>query len=222
MLVQRITSKLPIAVLTAALIVWPQLSFADWSIGLGVGEHYDHHHYYRWHDHPHWGMRMHYLPAGSFTVWAEGRRYYYYDGLYYTYVGGGDYVVVAPPVGAVVTSIPPDFQPVRINGETYYVNDGVYYVYTRHGYRVIPQPVVALEPAPMVVAAQPAPVVVAAPAPAASVVVEQDTFPVNIPDDKGGYKTVVVKKSGSGYVGPQGEFYAEFPKVSQLKAMYGK
>jgi len=69
---------------------------------------------------------------------------------------------------------------------------------------------------PMVVA-QPA-VVMPSPAP----VPAQDTFPVNIPNNNGGYSTVIIKKSGNGYSGPQGEFYAEFPKVAQLKAMYGK
>jgi len=38
----------------------------------------------------------------------------------------------------------------------------------------------------------------------------------------GGYNAVVLKPSGKGYVGPQGEFYSEFPKVSQLQLMYGK
>ena len=50
----------------------------------------------------------------------------------------------------------------------------------------------------------------------------QDTFPVNVPNNSGGYITVVIKRSGNGYVGPQGEFYAQFPAVSQLKAMYAK
>jgi hypothetical protein len=47
-------------------------------------------------------------------------------------------------------------------------------------------------------------------------------FTINIPNNHGGYTAVVLKKSGTGYVGPQGEFYPEFPKVFQLKMMYGK
>jgi hypothetical protein len=50
----------------------------------------------------------------------------------------------------------------------------------------------------------------------------QDTFPVNIPNNSGGYTSIVIKRSSNGYVGPQGEFYAQFPSVAQLKAMYGK
>jgi hypothetical protein len=49
-----------------------------------------------------------------------------------------------------------------------------------------------------------------------------NTFTVNVPNSNGGYTTVIIKKSGSGYVGPQGEYYSEFPKVSQLQAMYSK
>jgi len=216
--------KISLGVLMLASIAFPALSYADWSIGIGVGD--DHHHdrdfhgdhYYGWHDHPHYGLHYHYLPAGYFTIWAGGVRYYYYDGLYYEYVGDGDYILVNPPIGAYVNVIPPDFQPVSINGRIYYTNDGVYYLLTEHhGYKVVPQPVMYAPPAPVVV--QPAPVVVAQPpAPVES----QDAFPINIPNNSGGYTSVVIKKSGNGYVGPQGEFYATFPSVAQLKVMYGK
>jgi hypothetical protein len=161
------------------------LSYADWG--------------YHYHDHPNWGYHSHFLPAGYFSLWIGGARYYYYDGLYYSYVGG-DYVLVSPPVGAVVTSIPTDFQPVVINGVTYYADNGTYYVYSSSGYQVVNPPATVVQAAPAI----------------------QDTFTVNIPNNSGGYTAVVIKKSGSGYVGPQGEFYPVFPKVAQLKVMYGK
>ncbi|HPS20492.1 MAG TPA: hypothetical protein PKY78_05850 [Candidatus Omnitrophota bacterium] len=50
----------------------------------------------------------------------------------------------------------------------------------------------------------------------------QSSFTVNVPNSKGSYTAVEIKKSGKGYVGPQGEYYAEFPSVEQLKAMYAK
>ena len=178
------------------------------------------HHFYRYHDHPHYGLHLHFLPDGYFTVWAGGARYYYYDGLYYTYAGG-DYVLVNPPMGAYVSVIPSDFQPVIINGITYYTDSGVYYILTRHhGYQVVAAPVVYAQPQQVVVT-QPVTTqfpsaVVAAP------MAIQDTFTVNVPNNSGGYSAVVIKRSGNGYVGPQGEFYSEFPKVAQLKVMYGK
>lgn len=49
-----------------------------------------------------------------------------------------------------------------------------------------------------------------------------EEFKLNIPDSKGGFVLVIIKRSGTGFVGPQGEYYSEFPKVSQLQAMYAK
>jgi hypothetical protein len=51
---------------------------------------------------------------------------------------------------------------------------------------------------------------------------QQDEFTINIPNYHGGYTTVVIKRSGNGFTGPQGEFYPEFPKIFQLKMIYGK
>lgn len=207
----------------------PPLSYADWSIGIGVGdrdEHHEDHHFYRWHEHPRDGYRMHFLPGGYETILADGGVYYYYDGLYYIREGF-DYVLVSPPIGAYVTAIPPEFQPVSINGRVYYTDDGVYYVLTHHGYKVVPQPVVYVQPQTVVVAQPGQVVVTAAPSPPPTAlplppVDPQDSFTVNVPNNSGEYTSVVIKKSGSGYVGPQGEFYAQFPTVTQLKAMYTK
>ena len=98
-------------------------------------------HYYRYHDRPRFGLYVSFVPAGYSTVWVGGARYHYYDGLYYNRYRD-DYVIVAPPAGAVVRVIPPDYQTVIINGTTYYTDNGIYYVYTRYGYRVVPAPVV--------------------------------------------------------------------------------
>jgi hypothetical protein len=207
--------KILTGVFMMALLMAPRLSFADWSIGIGIGDHHDDrghhgddHRFYRYHDHPHFGLHLHYLPHGYFTIWVGGARYYYFDGLYYSYVGAGDYALVNPPIGAYVSVIPSDFQPVIINGRTYYMDNGVYYILTEHhGYKVVPAPVAYVQPAPVVVA---------------QAVDIQGSFPVNIPNGNGSYTTVLIKKSGNGYVGPQGEFYAQFPSIAQLKAMYIK
>lgn len=208
----KIVSKILMGILTLALFTAPSVSYADWGVGVsfgGPGYHHDDHQFYRWHEHPHYGLHLHFLPHGYFTVRVGWHTYYYYDGLYYNYVGG-DYIIVNPPVGAYVSVIPSDFQPVIINGRTYYTDSGIYYILTRHhGYKVVAAPVVY---------AQPQQVVVTQP----YVNGGQDTFPVNVPNNSGGYITVVIKRSGNGYVGPQGEFYAQFPAVSQLKAMYAK
>jgi len=48
-----------------------------------------------------------------------------------------------------------------------------------------------------------------------------NSFTVNVPNNQGGYSAVVIQQSGSGYTGPQGEYYTQFPSVAQLQAMYG-
>lgn len=47
-----------------------------------------------------------------------------------------------------------------------------------------------------------------------------DEFIVNIPNAHGGYNAVVIKRAGSGFVGPRGEYYPEFPKIFQLQMKY--
>ena len=220
--------KILLGFVMLVLCALPTMSCADWSVGIGIGDG-DHHdrdrhedrRYYGWHDHPHWGMHMHYLPVGYYTIWVGGSRYYYYDGLYYSYVGDGDYVLVNPPVGAFVSAIPSDFQAINVNGRIFYTSGGVYYILTEHhGYKVVEAPVVYAQPQQVIVT-QPVQQVVEvpqAPAPA----YDQGSFPINVPNNSGGYTTVLIKKSGNGYVGPQGEFYATFPSIAQLKAMYVK
>jgi hypothetical protein len=70
-----------------------------------------------------------------------------------------------------------------------------------------------------------APAVTATPLPAAVPMAQGapgESFTVNVPNSQGGYTPIILRKSGSGFVGPQGEYYTEFPKVDQLKAMYSK
>ena len=154
---------------------------------------------YAWHDR--WHGRG-YVDV-NLGVWPGP----YYSYPYYPYYADPYYprYVVASPSTS--------YQPVVVNGVTYYVNNGAYYIYTQYGYQAVAVPVGVSQP----VITQSA-VTVSAPA----TVDTADSFTVNIPNDKGGYSAVVLKQSGKGFVGPQGEFYSEFPKISQLKVMYGK
>jgi len=151
---------------------------------------------YAWHGRSYVGVNLGYWPG----------FYYGYNPYYYPYYADPYYY----PGYAVVSSS--SYQPVVVNGVTYYVNNGVYYIYTQYGYQAVVPPAGAS--APVVQATT----VMAAPASSST----DDTFTINIPNDKGGYSSVLLKRSGNGFVGPQGEFYSEFPKVAQLKLMYGK
>jgi len=76
------------------------------------------------------------------------------------------------------------------------------------------------EPPPQqVIVAQPAPVVVTQ---VPTTTYAGDTVTVNVPNSNGGYTAIVLKRSGNGYVGPQGEYYDQIPTTAQLQAMYGK
>ena len=120
-------TKISSGFLMLGLVLLPQLSFAGPA-------------FYRWHDHPAWGVHAHVLPAGYTAVLVGRNRYYYYDGLYYTQAQG-DYVLVSPPVGAYVSVIPVDFHAVAVRGRTYYTDNGIYYVRSRHhGYKVVVAP----------------------------------------------------------------------------------
>ncbi len=116
-------------------------------------------------------------------------------GYYYNdpYYYGGPYYSAG---NAVLVTPPANFQPVVINGTTYYVNNGTYYIYTAYGYQAVASP--------------------------AAVAGTLNSYIINVPNGRGGYTAVILKRSGRGFIGPQGEFYPEFPKISQLKLMYGK
>jgi len=172
---------------------------------------------------PSYAWHRHSSVSFNFGVWQDpyyyGPPYYYpyyypYDYPYYPYYADPYYPYYAAPYSpsyAVVSSS--SYQPVVVNGVTYYVSNGVYYVYTRYGYQAV------ATPAGVTVAAVQTATVTAA---GATSTASDDSITINIPNNKGGYTAVILKKSGNGYTGPQGEFYSEFPKVSQLQKMYGK
>ena len=173
-------------------------------------------HYFRYHDHPHYGYHVQYIPDMSYAFSRGGINYFYFDGLYYNCIGE-EYVVVAPPVRAVVREIPPEYHAVIINGNTYYSDNGIYYVNTPHGYEVVEPPVSQIQYVPV------SPEVITRTMPAGNIPADtEESFTINVPLDNGGYAAVIIKKSGKGYVGPQGEYYSEIPKVSHLKVLYGK
>ena len=121
-------------------------------------------------------------------------------------------------VGTIVSTLPPRYETVYVNGAPYYFYDDIYYRPSRAGYVVVPAPatttVVTVPAATTVVAA---PAVVTQPA-----VASGETIVINIPNASGGYTPVTLTKRGTGYIGPQGEYYEGHPTVEQLRALYGK
>lgn len=75
-----------------------------------------------------YGARIRYLPVGYQTIWFQGRRVYYYDGVFYRYDRYyGGYEVIEAPYGVEVEYLPEDYDEVYYEGEMYYQSRGVYY-----------------------------------------------------------------------------------------------
>ena len=153
---------------------------------------------------------------------GDGGRHYYRNGGWYRHGWlGFDTAVSALTIGALIDSLPPRYTTVVVAGTPYYYYDNYYYrPYSYGGYVVVPPPALAqpvmVMPQP---AAGPAPVI-AGPAvqPEAQI---PETLIVNIPNSRGVYTSVTMKRSGDGFIGPQGEYYPGHPTVEQLKVLYG-
>lgn len=60
---------------------------------------------------------------------AAGSDYYYQDGVFYAMGPDGEYKVIVPPAGALVDTLPEDYDMVTLKGNEYYkVDDTVYKV----------------------------------------------------------------------------------------------
>src|ERR1700685_3391818 len=70
-----------------------------------------------------------------------GDRYYFNGGVWYAPRGGG-FVVVAPPMGLVISVLPPYYSTVWVGGVPYYYADNVYYTWQpdQNGYAVVNAP----------------------------------------------------------------------------------
>ncbi len=172
--------------------------------------HHSHHSHHRHHHRHHHrrGEIVFSLPFGFTKIDSGPQRYYHCDGTYYRRHRQG-YVVVDPPPEVIIDALPAEYDIQIINGVTYYKNDGIYYQSTGRGYQVVPPP----------------PSAVINTASLSQRFAGQNTdgsFTINILNSQGGYNAVTLTKSGNGFVGPQGEFYHEFPRVEQLKVMYGQ
>ena len=149
--------------------------------------------------------------GGGGRGWSGGGRHYYSGGSWYRHGWlGFDIAVSALAIGALIDSLPPRHTTVVVAGTPYYYSDNYYYrPYPYGGYVVVPPPVLAQPVVVMPQLTQPQ-------------LQTQEESTINIPNARGGYTAVMLKKAGTGYVGPQGEYYSDNPTVEQLKVLYGK
>ncbi len=87
------------------------------------------------------------LPEGYRPYYHGGRPYYFYGGVWYA-PGGPGFVVVRPPVGVVISVLPPYYSTVWIGGLPYYYANDVYYTWdpAQSGYLVVDPPANAEHP----------------------------------------------------------------------------
>lgn len=81
--------------------------------------------------------------TGAMIVAINDINYQYYDGVFYQPDNGG-YQVVAPPIGAIVPSLPENSVPVQVAGDTYYYFGGAWYYPVSNGYQLVHAPPGAL------------------------------------------------------------------------------
>jgi len=169
------------------------------------GHHHGHH--YETHHYPSsFSFVFNSFPKRYITLRVGGSKYYYQAGIYYQKKHFKYYPVPAP-VGACIAVLPYGYEIVTVDGYPFYVYNGAYYKHTPQGYVVVnnPYPMRGKNNGQLNTVAT---------------VSTDDIITLNIPNAQGGYTTVILKRSGDGFIGPQGEYYKSFPKIKQLITMY--
>jgi len=104
-----------------------------------VRHHKIHRHYKAVPPHRRPGRVLRHLPAAAFMLGMAGITYHYHSGVFYRHYPHG-YVIVRPPVGAIIPALPSGHAIVTLYGRDYYYYDDIYYVRDRDGYRVVDEP----------------------------------------------------------------------------------
>ena len=148
------------------------------------------------------------FPKGFISISVGEKKYHYRDGAYYHKDRHG-YKAVSAPIGACIARLPYGYQKFYIDGHAYYTYNDVYYKHAPDGYEVIKKPYSKRTKKHK------------------KTRYKQhhdesgDEITLSIRNKKGEHITISVKPSGDGYVGPQGEYYDEFPKIDHLRMIYG-
>ncbi|CCH52962.1 hypothetical protein BN8_02010 [Fibrisoma limi BUZ 3] len=96
----------------------------------------------RYASYPRWGYRTASVPRSATVIHYQRVSYRYVNGIVYRPVGR-TFVVVPPPAGLLVPTLPVGFVNIMIGGTPFYYHYGTYYVKPvgQQGYKVVPPPV---------------------------------------------------------------------------------
>ncbi|MUU78639.1 DUF6515 family protein [Winogradskyella endarachnes] len=83
------------------------------------------------------------VPSGAVIITYGGIPYSYYGGVYYRYYGG-QYIIVTPPVGMQVNTLPVEFDKILVDKTLYYYADGVFYLPIDKQYEIVDAPIDAI------------------------------------------------------------------------------
>ena len=88
-----------------------------------------------------WGRVVRYKPDRARAFVFRGTRYYRHNGVFYR-PHQGRYVIVRPPIGAIVPALPLGYALISLYGRDYYFYDHTYYVWSDapQGYRIVDSP----------------------------------------------------------------------------------
>ena len=114
------------------VVVEPPREHPRWDV------HEESRHAFFW-DRFHPGIVIGALPFGYNQIYVSGNPYYYYQGVYYEN-GPSGYVVVTPPLGALVPALPPGAEAVTAGPTVYYYAGGAFYVQVPQGFQVVSPP----------------------------------------------------------------------------------
>ncbi|OGS45836.1 MAG: hypothetical protein A2539_05555 [Elusimicrobia bacterium RIFOXYD2_FULL_34_15] len=147
-----------------------------------------------------------------FNINHRGKRFFFHNGLFFRR-SGVDFIITAPPIGAIVPVLPFGYVTYRFGPRIiYYYMDGVYYKSVPNGYIIVPEGEFETYEY------QKKDIKIEEPDKNLS----GDDYMVNVPNSDGSFTAVKLKKNKDGFVGPQGEFYHKHPSIEQLKVLYGK
>ena len=147
------------------------------------------------------------FPAEFIRISLGGKTYHYHKGAYYL-KDRHIYNVVSAPIGACITRLPHGYQKIYVDGVPYYTYNDVHYKHTRNGYEVINKPYSVHAKNTQVGSEH-------------QNIGMENSITLSVRNKEGGLVSITVRPSGNGYVGPQGEYYDEFPKIEHLKLIYG-
>ena len=87
------------------------------------------------------GQRFHDLPPSNVRILFNRLTYFLDDtGAYYQQQPDGQYLVIQPPIGVVVTALPAGVVAIPVGPTVYNYLDGVYYVAQGNGFAVVNPP----------------------------------------------------------------------------------